>query len=125
MKLSLQALRALACLAALAPSAAALADEAPPAECARIDARVAKRKKFLDLRAQERLRYPTMPTFSPFCQEHPNDDDCQLLVNQKQEDLSRDVSELEMGSDGKTPVTDPVLVPLYRKRRALHCPSAK
>ncbi|HUB05870.1 MAG TPA: hypothetical protein VMB50_02655 [Myxococcales bacterium] len=124
---SSQMLRVLAVLIVAWPVSSARAEEpdAGPSECARIDARIAKRKHFLAIRAQERVLHPSTPTFSPYCQEHPDDEDCQLLTNQQQEDLSRDVSELTMGPDGKTPVTDPVLVPLCRRRRRLHCPKPK
>lgn len=125
-----QILRPLAAsLLVLAVSAAGPASGDEPdggtTECARIAARIAKRQHFLEIREQEHHRYPSMPTFSPYCEDHSQDEDCQLLTGQRQEDLSRDISELETGPDGKTPVTDPVLVPLYRKRRQLHCPSAK
>ncbi len=95
----------------------------PAAECARIDARIARRKRFLAIREKERLIYPTDPTFSPYCQGHPRDEDCALPgQDQAQEDLSRDVSELTVGPHGEPPETDPVLVPLQRRRRELACP---
>ncbi len=90
--------------------------------CRKLDQRIEERQRFLQIRAQERLHYPTMPTFSPYCEAHPHDEDCQLLTGQSQQDLSRDVSEFERGPDGGAPVTDPVLVPLFRKRRELRCP---
>lgn len=116
-----QVLRALAGASLIALATGAAWDAGVSPECAKIQARIEKRKRFLKIRAQERLLYPTMPTFSPYCEAHKSDEDCHLLVNQKQRDLSRDVSELEMGPDGKTPVTDPVLVPLLRQRRELRC----
>ncbi|MHB8416450.1 MAG: hypothetical protein ACYDCL_00130 [Myxococcales bacterium] len=124
----MQTLRKLATLLLfplLSPTAAGGEPDAGVNECARLSARIAKRKHFLEIREQERIHFPATPTFSPYCESHPTDDDCQLLVDQHQQDLSRDVSALEMGEDGKTPVTDPVLVPLYRKRRELHCPRTK
>jgi hypothetical protein len=93
-----------------------------PTECQKLDARIAKRLRFLRIRAEERLRYPTDPIFSPFCEAHPADENCQLPgQDQEQQDISRDVSELQQGPNGEPPVTDPVLVPLERRRRELRC----
>ncbi len=101
-------------------------DPATVAACVRIDKRITGRKRFLAIREKERLLYPTDPTFSPYCEAHRRDPDCKLPgQKQAQEDLSRDVSELSVGPNGEAPETDPVLVPLYRKRRALACPGPK
>jgi hypothetical protein len=127
-------IQTLCALALLLTAAASLADEsdagAPPppppvpTECQKLDARIAKRKTFLAIRGEERIHHPTNPTFSPFCEEHPSDEDCQLPgQSQDQRDLSRDISEDQRASNGDSPIYDPILVPLERKRRELHCPA--
>jgi len=93
-----------------------------PTDCQKLDSRIAKRKDFLAIRAQERIHYPTTPTFSPFCESHPGDEDCQLPgQDQDQQDLSRDVSTYDPGPNGETPINDPILIPLERRKRELHC----
>jgi hypothetical protein len=97
----------------------------PPTDCQKLDARIAHRKQFLAIRALERIHNPTDPTFSPYCEAHRDDEDCQLPgQGQDQRDLSRDISEDQRAANGESPVYDPVLVPLERRRRELHCPAA-
>ena len=90
--------------------------------CAELDARILKRRRFLATRMQERIHLGPYVT-SPYCLSHQDDDDCQLLSPfQDQRDLSRDVSELEQKADAGPPDTDPVIVPLIRKRTEHKCP---
>ncbi len=89
--------------------------------CSQLRARIERRRHFLQIREQERLRFPTDPTFSPYCESHPRDEDCALPTQfPASEDASRDVSELS-SVDGGVPETDPLLVPLLRKLHALGC----
>ena len=119
--------RLLALLALLAPPPGTLPPVPPgpkiePGDhCAQLRTRIAQRRRFLQIREGERLRFPTDPTFSPYCESHPGDQDCSLPTQfPESEDASRDVSELS-SVDGGVPETDPVLVPLLRQLRALGC----
>ncbi|MHB1844720.1 MAG: hypothetical protein ACYCWW_07795 [Deltaproteobacteria bacterium] len=115
--LMLASILALTLLAAPSP-----AGQPPPGgRCDQMRARVRKRRRFLLLRQKEHILYPSDPNFSPYCESHPKDEDCQLPTRfPASEDVSRDVSELT-SRDGGAPEMDPVIVPLLRQMRALGC----
>jgi hypothetical protein len=107
----------------LAPLLSLWLQTTPPGPtCAEVDARILKRRHFLAIRQQERIQLGPNVT-SPFCLSHQEDEDCQQLSPfQDQRDISRDVSEYEQKADAGPPDTDPVIVPLIRKRTELKCP---
>lgn len=109
-------------LAGLLALTAGVARADSSVECRRIAARIAKRRRFLTLRQAERLRFPGDLTFSPYCMEHPKDEDCQLPTRFPAErDISRNVADYSVGPHGEPPEMDPVIVPLLRRQRELHC----
>jgi hypothetical protein len=110
------------------PSGLALAQKAdagPPAAprpCEEIQQRIDQRRQFLQIRQAERLRYPSTPTFSPYCMSHPDLVDCQLpTTTPAREDVSRNVGDVSVGSSGSVVEQDPVILPLLRQQRALRC----
>jgi hypothetical protein len=92
-----------------------------PWTCATLDARIAQRRQFLLIRQHERVRYPLQP--SRYCLQNPDDEDCKpLSPQQDQRDVSRNITELTQVPGAPPPETDPVLLPLLRKRLELKCP---
>ena len=111
------ALAGILALALASPSARA---DSP--ECQKIAARIAKRRRFLILRQAERMKFPGDLTFSPYCMQHQDDDDCKLQTPfPDRRDISRDVFAYSVGPHGEPPEMDPVIVPLQRRQRKLKC----